>query len=218
MRKNKKIVHYKKNSYFDSKKSMSPLKILVIIAVIIVLIFVGWSSYEPVMNFLEEFKNNISDKSQSSEVSDISSDISVSNEESETQSESSIEDEKENEISKTEEINNYGKSIYIPTKYLTDYNKSYEYFMEKQKITGKADSITIYVKDDIGYVHLPVENQIAIQNKAVIEESSQIAETIKKFKENNIKVNGIISTFKDSRAPINNDKCHLYRKSDIYHY
>ncbi len=213
MKKNKKIIHYSKNSYFDSGRGMTPLKLTGIIVAVLVLLFIGWSSYEPVMNFLEDFKKNISKENQSSHI------VNQSSESGETSNDNTLEQSyysssEESSLEEKEKV--LDKSIYIPINYLTDFDTAFTYFNEKQKTVGEAQSITIYMKDDLGNIYLPVKNEIAVKNKAVFKDSEKIAEIMAKFKEKGIKINGLISTFKDPKAPFNNTKCQImYSGSEI---
>ena len=194
MKKNRKVIHYKKDSYFDSKKKMTPLKWVGSIALILVLAFIGWNSFEPVMNFLNDFKNKIENDEVSSEVIVESSDISEAWEEISSNSEYSSEEPIKEKVKKD-------RSVYIPTEYMTDFEKAFDYFKVKAEKYGDINSITIYLKDDLGQIYLPVKNDIALEKEAVMENSTKIADTMVRFKEKGISVNGIVSVFKDPKIP-----------------
>ncbi len=206
MKKNKKIIHYSKNSYFDSGRGMTPLKLMGIIAAVLILLFIGWSSYEPVMNFLEDFKKNISKENQSSHIVNQSSEPDETSNEN-TSEQSDYSSSEESSAEKKEKL--LDKSIYIPINYLTDFDTAFTYFNEKQKTVGEAQSITIHMKDDLGNIYLPVKNEIAVKNKAIFNNSEKIAGIMSKFKEKGIKINGVISTFKDPKAPFDNTECQI---------
>lgn len=223
---NKKIKHYRGKDSLYPKRKYSWVKNIMIALAIALLAFIGWSTYDPVMDFLNNYRNmshkktsvssDILDnsssqnpeknevkeesKSQSSETSKESKPEDIK----ESQAQSKPEDEEDEESSENQKEQGFTRAVYIPMNLMTDFEKAYDYYKEKAKQLGEVNGIIFDVKDNAGNIYLPIKNPIASKNKAISELSESFYKTLKGFKNKNIKTFGIVSAFRDHIAPPDN--------------
>ncbi len=175
----KKIKRY--GSIYKKRRRFSPWKIALFVVLIAACFFVGFSIYDPVIDFLQGGGSSSSEPSSQPGPAPSSSDSSGGSSSS----------------ASSEPITSQGTvALYMPAEILTDPSKL-DAFIETAK-EKKANAVLIELKDETGALYY--QSAVEAAKTAVSPNAVSLPEAVKKLTESGLTPMGYLHAFKDATA------------------
>ena len=178
-----KVKRHKKIYRKNRSRRFSPFHIILTVLIAAVLFFVGWSIYQPVVDFITGKTPVPSVSSSEPEDSSVLSSTS-----SETSQQGQTVKEKD-----------AWKSAYLPLDVLKN-ETQLDRFITSLK-DSQINAVVVDLKDKDGTLHYLSQNAEAVSAKAVASDAVDLSGIIEKFKKNNIKLIARIHAFQDHIMP-----------------
>lgn len=175
----KKIKRY--GSIYKKRRRFSPWKIALFVVLIAACFFVGFSIYDPVIDFLQGGGANSSQPSSQPSPAPSSSNVSSDGSSS----------------SSSEPITEQGTvALYLPAEILTDSSKLDAFIKTAQE--KKANAVLIELKDETGVLYY--QSAVEAAKTAVSPHAVSLPEAVKKLSEGGLTPMGYLHAFKDATA------------------
>lgn len=183
-----KVKRHKKIYRRNRSRRFSPLHIFLTILIAGVVFFVGWSVYQPVVDFITG-KTPVPEGTSSTSVP--VSDAGSSSEASQT-----------SQPDNTSENTDASKSAYLPVDVLKDSARLDSFLSSLEG--SQINAVVVDLKDETGILHYTSKNAQAVSADAVASDAVDLSAVLKKLKEHGIELIARVNAFRDHTMPYAN--------------